>query len=95
VSDAVGEIETVVERDWAADRLTVETADRVLLTDDDGVCVVVWRTDLVVWTLLVTVGDAGTDLDARGVVVREFDAVDVRDMRVLRVPVGDAVMEAV
>ena len=88
---AVGETVVLADRDWAAERLTVGAADRVLLTDDDGVCVVVWRADLVVETLAVTVIDACTDLDARAEAVREFDAVDVRDMRALTDTVGEVV----
>jgi len=83
------------ERDVAAERLTVGSAERVLLTDDDGDCVSDCRGDLVVEELVVIVGDAEPDLDACVETVRELDAVDERDMRLLSVPVDDALILAV
>jgi len=88
---AVGEMVVLADLDWAAERLTVGAGDRVLLTEDDGDSVSVWRADLVVEALAVTVIDACKDLDARAEAVREFDAVDVRDMRALTVVVGEVV----
>ena len=95
VPDTEGVIVVDEERDVAAERLIVGSAERVLLTDDDGDCVADCRVDLVVDALFVIVGDAEPDLDARNEAVREFVAVDERDMRLLSVPVDDALILAV